>query len=559
MPRFVQTNSSPPVASTARIFSARLARQPAMLHLGSLGVLLVCLVDAYAVHFNTLSSAAVGYLCDALVLVACAAALWIHSRSAEGLLRVRWLLMVAALLAASIAYAQSFPDVFAAHSPISKPHQVAIFNCADALYILAIVLFTSGVSRSIIALDTVQALLLAVLRFYLTYDHTTIDHFTSNHLLVTQMVALCFFLIAMVASLGATSPAEHRFLRLLAWFFGLRFISFFCADQISYVLLHHTYSSLWDVPIASLLAAFAVYLFYTSRQPQPLRETRIHLRQPSLVVRSLMPSFLALANLALGLLLLPFSAPLATCAIVLAAVLYIARTALLQGQAAQERALLEGRNVQLEGLATHDHLTGIGNRRSLAAAYAGLQTAPAREGIALLLMDIDDFKRANDLAGHLYGDKVLITLASILEQVAAEIDARCAPRRVPPSAGVAASHCARFGGDEFALLLVGISQQEACQCAEEIRARFGAHAFRTGEHTVSVSLGVHRIDAVADLRLEALIAGADSALYRAKTLGRDRVHLHSAQENEAPPDSAAATPRIESASRTLVSHLLHAG
>ena len=510
------TKSAPPLRVPR--FAARAAF--------SVAALALCVADAIAVSRNTPHSAAIGYTCSSIALLGCAAAFLRHARCTSGLLRSRWIVMVAALLAVSAGFAECTAALVDANAVI-KPLQVSLFTAGEVLYLLAIVLFFSGVSRSIAMIDMTQALLLAVLRFSLTYTTATSDHFTTYHLYISQVFALVLFLTASIAVMGSTSEPERKFLRLLAWFFGLRFIAFFCSDQVSYTWLHNTYCSAWDIPFTAFTASFAVYLVWMNRLSAQRVPHYAQTHRPSLVVRSLMPSLLALANLSLALMVLRFSMSGATLAILFTALAYVARTTLLQSHAYRESAQLKNRNEQLEGLATHDHLTGIGNRRSLAALYANLQSQRGDTGLALLLMDIDHFKRANDLNGHLYGDEVLIALAKTLEAIGS---------RVP------GSHCARFGGDEFALLLPGVSPDQAQVLAEDVRSTFAGREFMMGkfvpdkfipdQRAVSISLGVYLLDAARRLPLEAVIAFADAALYRAKTLGRDRVEVYAAHQSD---------------------------
>jgi diguanylate cyclase (GGDEF)-like protein len=159
-------------------------------------------------------------------------------------------------------------------------------------------------------------------------------------------------------------------------------------------------------------------------------------------------------------------------------------------------------------MAVRDPLTGIGNRRSLAALYARLQTSMGNATLSILLIDIDYFKHANDCHGHSHGDKVLIALARKLERIAANI---------------AGSHAVRLGGDEFALLLASVSPQTASTLAEELRSSFQKEAFAAEADSVSLSIGVASLFAAHELPLETLICYADEALYRAKLLGRNRV------------------------------------
>ena len=161
-----------------------------------------------------------------------------------------------------------------------------------------------------------------------------------------------------------------------------------------------------------------------------------------------------------------------------------------------------------------DPLTGIPNRRAFlqdSEAQLKRQATDARP-IAVMLLDLDNFKAINDRFGHAVGDKVL--------QRFAEVGASCMHRF---------DIFGRLGGEEFAAMLVDSSRERALAVAEQIRSSFRA---ATGEidgkpvvaTTVSIGL-VISYDAVLDL--SALLAQADHALYRAKDNGRNRVEIAS--------------------------------
>ncbi|HEX4007106.1 MAG TPA: GGDEF domain-containing protein [Acidobacteriaceae bacterium] len=491
--------------------------KPIGLALATLAAVAVVLLHTAVAGANTERAAGFSYLCLALILFGCGAAFRVRASWAQGTLRIRWLLISTAALTASIGFEPSFAQAIL-HTAPARLMQTACFNASEALCMLAAVLFFAGVSRSIVIVDMLQALLFIVLRFNLIYSPTTGDHFATNHLIVGQVVAVLMFLVAMVACLGAASRAELHFLRTLSVFFGLRAIALFLSNQVSYTWLHYTNCSLWDVPGFALLAGFALYVLFTSRPAMSEAAEGAPLRSPSLLVRCLMPSFLALVNLMLALFLLRVSVRLTVIGISVALVCYVARTVLLNEQALRDHALLLSRNEQLEGLAVRDHLTGIGNRRSLAGVYARLDAVAGGKSVALLLVDVDSFKQANDCHGHQYGDQVLITLARMLESF---------------TAGVAGSHCARLGGDEFAVLLPEVSPQAAVSLAEALRCRFGAHRFDGGG--VSLSGGIAWLETLRDLPLETLVSCADEALYRSKLLGRNRVEMQAARETGALP------------------------
>jgi diguanylate cyclase (GGDEF)-like protein len=400
--------------------------------------------------------------------------------------------------------------------------QTTCFNASEALVLLAAVLFFAGVSRWVVIVDSLQFWLFFLLRFILVYSPVTRDHFTTNHLLITQLMALFLFLVPMVACLGATSRAELNFLRALSWLLGLRLVGYFLSDQVSFIWLHYINCSLWDVPGTGLIVGFAVYTLYSSPSSDSVAASNEPIA-PSIMVRSLMPSFLAMVNLALGLFVLQISVTLAAIAISISLLCYVARTGLLQAYVMKDKALLQSRNEQLEGLAVRDPLTAIGNRRSLAGAYGNLSALAGGEKLSLLLTDIDCFKQANDFHGHLYGDQVLIALASDLETL---------------TGGVPGSHCARLGGDEFALLLPDVTPEKASALAEELQSMFNAHGFETASSKTTLSIGIASLQAARDLPLETLVCRADEALYRAKNLGRNRTEVQPLWESGAAADSA---------------------
>jgi diguanylate cyclase (GGDEF)-like protein len=160
-----------------------------------------------------------------------------------------------------------------------------------------------------------------------------------------------------------------------------------------------------------------------------------------------------------------------------------------------------------------DPLTGIANRRAFlqdAEAQLKRQLTEPRP-MAVLLLDLDNFKGVNDRFGHAIGDRVL--------QMFAEVGSGCMRRY---------DIFGRLGGEEFAALLVDTSRERALAVAEQIRASFvevtGVVEGKPVVATVSIGV-VISYDAVLDL--SALLAQADHALYRAKDNGRNRIEIAS--------------------------------
>lgn len=171
--------------------------------------------------------------------------------------------------------------------------------------------------------------------------------------------------------------------------------------------------------------------------------------------------------------------------------------------------LVEGMLVDLRHAARTDGLTGLLNRSAvLADGQVQLQRS-RRQGrpLALLLVDVDHFKRINDRWGHLAGDQVLRHFASVLQQ-----------------SNQGRTHLlGRYGGEEFVLVLAGSTSSDAVALAALIRTRLQRHPalLDTGPVLVTASVGLAMDEGQGDL--STLLAAADAALYRAKAEGRDRL------------------------------------
>ena len=178
----------------------------------------------------------------------------------------------------------------------------------------------------------------------------------------------------------------------------------------------------------------------------------------------------------------------------------------LEREVAAHTRDLEIANQRLSRLAVQDGLTGITNRRGFEQFYLRTwnRLAEHRQNLAVLMVDVDFFKQYNDQHGHLLGDEMLRGIAQQLEQEVHE------PEEL----------LARFGGEEFVIVLPGIDIEEATTRAHAVRARcerFGK------DREVTVSVGVAACVPRGGLKAVQLLDEADAALYRAKKLGRNRV------------------------------------
>ena len=162
--------------------------------------------------------------------------------------------------------------------------------------------------------------------------------------------------------------------------------------------------------------------------------------------------------------------------------------------------------------ATHDHLTGVGNRRMILEELASELARAGREhrALSIAIGDLDRFKEINDTLGHATGDVVLQAAAKRLQAVLRSYDA-----------------VGRLGGEEFLLLLPGCEQAEALEIAERARVAVGSEpvAGPSGPISMSISLGVACRKPGDTTEAVALVESADLALYRAKAGGRNRVSL----------------------------------
>lgn len=182
---------------------------------------------------------------------------------------------------------------------------------------------------------------------------------------------------------------------------------------------------------------------------------------------------------------------------------------------------LERANRELERLSRTDALTGLANRRAFDEALEREWRRACRAGssVAVILLDVDHFKAYNDSLGHPAGDRALAALGSMLAE-----EARRAEDVV-----------ARYGGEEMVLLLPGLELADAAAFAEHLleRARaLGLEHAASPSGRLTLSAGVAALVPVEGRDAGLLVDCADSALYRAKQEGRDRVCLAQPQERD---------------------------
>ncbi len=181
---------------------------------------------------------------------------------------------------------------------------------------------------------------------------------------------------------------------------------------------------------------------------------------------------------------------------------------------------LKRNEATIQELMLTDSLTGVGNRRRLDEALAIEVERGRRYGntLCLLIMDLDHFKEVNDRYGHAVGDEVLKRFAALLRDHCRQSDL-----------------VARFGGEEFVLLLPDVHLESAVACAERIRQRLASQPLAPQVGRVTASFGVAMLS--SNEEGGDLLRRADQALYRSKKEGRNRVTQSIAPGQSAAPNT----------------------
>ncbi len=180
-------------------------------------------------------------------------------------------------------------------------------------------------------------------------------------------------------------------------------------------------------------------------------------------------------------------------------------------QESQQQLMLA--NLKLERMTQIDGLTGLSNRRHFNEYLVDEwnRVLRKRDQITIIMIDVDHFKRFNDTYGHLTGDDVLVRVAEAIQ--------RCCSRPTDFSA--------RFGGEEFVVIISGLSPADAADVARQLRAEVAAMAIPHGNTTdagvVTISVGVATTVPRHEIAPMQLVEAADRALFRAKAAGRNGV------------------------------------
>ena len=200
------------------------------------------------------------------------------------------------------------------------------------------------------------------------------------------------------------------------------------------------------------------------------------------------------------------------------------------------------RERKMQIMVATDTLTGAQNRRSLIEYVNKLKTHENMGECGVLLWDIDHFKNVNDTYGHQAGDTALRSLVLECEHMLAQrilVDQPDLPR----------SMLARFGGEEFAVIIPNTTEKETREYAERIRAALAARALNNAENSfsVTVSIGVAMGNLDHD-EIDHLLGLADKALYAAKENGRNQIQF-AEKSMPTPPDNKRTSRSVGGRSR----------
>ncbi len=187
---------------------------------------------------------------------------------------------------------------------------------------------------------------------------------------------------------------------------------------------------------------------------------------------------------------------------------------------AQLRGALCAANAKLEELATRDALTGMFNRRymdmEVDMLWERARKGTKGEDFAVLMVDVDNFKKFNDTYGHQVGDDCLIRVAAAIQAALVRLQeqGRCRD-----------GFCARYGGEEFAVILPAATADDMQDCAdvllESVKSLAIPHVRNESHGVVTISVGGKRVDPHVE-SVSQVFRQADAALYRSKESGRNR-------------------------------------
>jgi diguanylate cyclase (GGDEF)-like protein len=381
--------------------------------------------------------------------------------------------------------------------------------------------------QSVIYLDSAQTALAAVLAWVLLY-RMSLTASAAATVMANVYLAECALLgvSAVIRLVTWSTLEERRRIHLLfrgVWLFvpihvGMNYAS-------SHWNLHAgtVFDLLWSIPF--------VYAGWQALHLPMIESTEAPHEEPGrgrLLIESFCPLLMMAAVFALAASIIPRHPVLGLSAVFILLLIQTMHAGVVQlnyvtaqGLLLKRERELENANINLEQLSMLDPLTGVPNRRRFDAALDAVwrRGLRRRKPVTLLIIDLDFFKGINDVYGHTYGDECLVSVARVLRQQATRPD----------------DLLARYGGDEFILLLPDTDERGASRVAERMHDAIRILAAENraspfgGLLTVTIGIGAGEPEVGSDP--VALIEVADQALYQAKQMGRNRTCAQSCAQN----------------------------
>lgn len=409
-------------------------------------------------------------------------------------------------------------------------------------FLMAVVLSKRERSPVFVRLDFAQgalAIVVACVAFLFAFPSPGGGFVPVSSLLAIDRLAIANLIVATAATIrlfAYGNQEETRFMRMVCAFLWTNAI--FTAF-VNLVAIHR-----WQVAPGSLLLVLGdlpvLAMAIACSLPDAPRSPSQSERPKASFLESGTSFLFPFAIFLMAASIVPIHFYLGMFCVTLSFVLYALRSTVLQTRFLAVQDQLRTVNDRIRDQALLDGLTGIPNRRSfdLTLAREWKRAQRTFQPIALLLLDVDHFKRLNDTYGHLTGDQCLVEIASILRvNLAREVD-----------------FAARYGGEEFAVVLAGTGPEGAWTVAEMLRHAIEQHSFPAKDDapnlSITASIGIASIiPAPPDDRIPEeeqdhpaiLIAAADQALYAAKRSGRNRSQIYDGRENESDEHAAVAS------------------
>lgn len=488
--------------------------------------ILSCAVSAVvALHFVLLAlthTQVIGAsrLCTAAVAALAALAAWWRGQHVASAERFAWRWLGAAVLLWGVAHAvEIFVGSSTAASNLTVDPSDFIYVTAAFPLLLALATTRESASvRMVFLLNTAQIALALLLTYFRLYRMTLTPHAAAT--VMGKIYGVDCLLLLILASLRYFTQATREEGRTIGMI--VAFLMAYAPIELSmdygsarWNLHEGTMLDLaWSIPFM-ISAGLSLWLPIDRVQEM----TQGSRRKGRLLAETLCPTLISIGVFALAASVASEHLLLALGSILLLLVMQGVQAGLLQvsylnGQQKlmESERDLRSANAALEQLSLLDPLTCVANRRRLDAALdeAWRRAMRKAQPVSLLIIDLDFFKSINDRHGHGYGDECLVTIAREIERHAGRPD----------------DLLARYGGDEFFLLLPGSDAKGAVSVAEHIQAAVRRlaltnHASPLGEK-VTLSIGVGMVRPTPGNLPVSLVEVADTALYEAKRQGRNR-------------------------------------